>query len=259
MKLSSKKTKTFSAKDESASHAGSSSADANAAAQTRQQRPTTPDLGFDYNRSQLRDPRPTPGRVKRPRYEELDLSESERARFQPPPPPKPKGRLNGFQKNELFREEAFRDPTHTFHHLYRCHRKGREGSPTYDPAGFQLDYEKVCKWMKPQAYNKNRMVKGMEKRVSAAQEFDSRMLDMFFEEGDEAMEKERNMTFVFTSCVKDKISKDLDIPWHKIGMAELDLWEQKGFPKEKLADWLVFTEEDKKGLQRCWVALVSGK
>ncbi|KAK8085365.1 hypothetical protein PG997_006636 [Apiospora hydei] len=223
-----KKTKTSPAEVVSVSHAESSTAGASAADESaQQQRPTTPDLEFDYDRSQLRDPWPTPGRVKRPRYEGRDLTESERARFKPPPPPKPKGRLDSFQKNALYREEGFRDPTHTSHHLY-------------------LDYDKVDKWMKPQAYNKRRMVKGMEKRVSAAQEFDSRMLDMFFEEGDEAMEKQKHMPFVFTSCVKDKISKDLGIPWHKIGMPELDLWEQKGFPKEKLADWLVFTEEDKK-------------
>ncbi|KAH8161814.1 hypothetical protein CIB48_g6435 [Xylaria polymorpha] len=31
---------------------------------------TTPDLEFDYDRSQLRDPRPTPGRTRQPRLEE---------------------------------------------------------------------------------------------------------------------------------------------------------------------------------------------
>lgn len=50
------------------------------------------------------------------------------------------------------------------------------------------------------------MVKGMDKSVTAAQEFDSQMLDMFFEEGDEAMEKQKYMHFVFTHCIKDKIS-----------------------------------------------------
>ncbi|KAK7943636.1 uncharacterized protein PG986_012749 [Apiospora aurea] len=235
-----KKTKTSSAEAVSASHAESSTAGANAAAQSRQQRPTTPDLEFDYDRSQLRDPRPTPGRVKRPRYEDRDLTESQRARFKPLPRPSPRDVSTAFRKTSCSerRHSATRHTTST--------TWTPSPLPTYDPAGFELDYDKVDKWMKPQAYNKKRMVKGMEKRVSEAQEFDSRMLDMFFEEGDEAMEKQKHRTFVFTSCVKDKISKDLNIPWHKIGMAELDLWEQKGFPKEKLADWLVFTEEDKK-------------
>lgn len=243
---SSKRSKTHEVIDLTASDSEDASADVRAAEPAQQQRLTTPDLEFDYDRSQLRDPRPTPGRVKRPRYVGSDLTESERDKYRPPPPAKPKGRLNAFQKNELFREETFRDPTATFHDLYVCHRKGRHGSPTYDEAGFQLDYDKVCKWMAPKPYNKNRMVRGMEKSISAAENFDTRMIGMFFEEGDEAVEKKRNTHFVFTHCIKDKISKDLGIPMHKIGMAELGLWEQRGFPKEKLADWTVFTGEDKK-------------
>ncbi|KAK7991666.1 hypothetical protein PG996_013315 [Apiospora saccharicola] len=244
---SSKRSKTHEVIDLTASDTEGASANSDADVLVQQrQRLRTPDLEFDYDRSQLRDPRPTPGRVRRPRREERDLTEAERERFKPPPPPKPKGRLSAFQKNELFRDSAFRDPTHPFHHLYVCHRKGRQGSPTYDAGGFQLDYDKVCKWMKPQAYNKNRMVRGMEKSLAAGKEFDSRMFHMFFEEGDEAMEKRNSIDTAFASCIKDRISKDLDIPWHKIGMKELDLWEQKGLPKEKLADWLVFSGEDKK-------------
>ncbi|KAK8069850.1 hypothetical protein PG994_006466 [Apiospora phragmitis] len=218
---SSKKNRTSSAGDVSASHAESSTAGVNAAAPAQQQRLTTPDLEFDYDRSQLRDPRPTPGRVKRPRHDKYDLTESEREKFRPPPLPKPKGRLGAFQKDKLFEEESLRDPTETFHDLYVCYRKGREGSPTYDTAGFELDYDEVCDWMKPKAYSKSRVVKGMEKSGSAAQAFDNRMLGMFFEDKDEALEKQKSMTFFFTSCIKDKISKVLGIPWHKIGMAEL--------------------------------------
>jgi hypothetical protein len=36
---------------------------------------TEKDLEFDFDHSQIRDPRATPGRVKRPRYEERELSE----------------------------------------------------------------------------------------------------------------------------------------------------------------------------------------
>jgi hypothetical protein len=80
-------------------------------------------------------------------------------------PEKPSGRLSRIQKDQLFRDEARMNPLRTFHDLYRCHDKGREGSPTYDDAGFELDYEKVADWMKPQAYNKNKMIRGMERAV----------------------------------------------------------------------------------------------
>ncbi|KUI67698.1 hypothetical protein VM1G_03203 [Cytospora mali] len=45
---------------------------------------------------------------------------------------------------------------------------------------------------------------------------------------------------------KDTISKDLGIPWHKIGHEEVDLWEKKGFKKHKVEDWLTYSEEDRR-------------
>ncbi|KAK8115935.1 hypothetical protein PG984_012437 [Apiospora sp. TS-2023a] len=239
---SSKRSKTHEAIDLTASDTEGASANADADVPEQQrQRLRTPDLEFDYDRSQLRDPRPTPGRVKRPRHDEFSLTKEEREKYRPPPPAKPKGRLSASQKSELYKQEAINDSAALYHDMYVCQRKGRQGSPTYDTAGFQLDYDKVCKTLAPQTYNKRRIVNRMEKRIATGQEFDSHMMYIFFEEGDEAMEKQRTMPSVFTFCVQDKISKDLGIPWHKTGEAELDLWEQKGFPKEKLADWMVFS------------------
>jgi len=95
---------------------------------------TTPDLEFDYDRSQLRDPRPTPGRKVRPWYEGIDVPEDLKVHLEAtceiPKPQKPAGRLNRVQKNDLFVEEARLNPMRTFHHLYRCLDKGREGSPS---------------------------------------------------------------------------------------------------------------------------------
>ena len=45
--------------------------------------------------------------------------------------------------------------------MHICYKKGPRGSPTYDGAGFQLDYDEVADWMKPRAYNKKSMVGGM--------------------------------------------------------------------------------------------------
>lgn len=41
------------------------------------------------------------------------------------------------------------NPAFAFHDIARCYKKGRNGSPTYEDAGFQLDYNKVCDWKKP--------------------------------------------------------------------------------------------------------------
>ena len=48
---------------------------------TEKPRLTTPDVEFDYDRSQLRDPRPTPGRIKRPRYDDFSCPDDLKAKF----------------------------------------------------------------------------------------------------------------------------------------------------------------------------------
>jgi hypothetical protein len=94
---------------------------------------TSPDLEFDYDRSQLRDPRRTPGRERRPRYSEFDIPPELKARLDAthyvPEPGKPKGRLNRSQKDEFFRAKSRLNPMACFYDLYKCHDKGREAHP----------------------------------------------------------------------------------------------------------------------------------
>jgi hypothetical protein len=68
--------------------------------------------------------------------------------------------------------------------IYVCHAKGLNGSPTYDKSGFQLDWHKVDNWMKPQPYNKSRIVNGMNKAVEKAQQDATAMAAIFFEKGE---------------------------------------------------------------------------
>lgn len=208
---------------------------------------TTPDLEFDWDRSKLKDPRPTPGRERRPRYEEFDIPPELAAR-RPPSPEKPKGRLNAMQKEVLYIEKTRRDPVATFHHLHRCRDKGRDGSPTYDDAGFRLDYDKVMDWFKPVPYNKNRMINGMNKRVAKAKSLDDHALQIFFEDYEAA--KKNISPGIQMDLVKDTMSKDLGIPLHKIGHEEIDMWEQKGFEKHKLEEYMTYSEEDKKRVMK---------
>ncbi|RGP77167.1 hypothetical protein FLONG3_4682 [Fusarium longipes] len=93
---------------------------------------TEKDLEFDFDHSRIRDPRRTPGRVKRPRHVKNDLSEEWLSRFHIPN-----------HKSE------HTDPLYTFYNLHKCRKKGPNGSPTYDNVGCQLNYEKVAEWMKP--------------------------------------------------------------------------------------------------------------
>ncbi|KAJ4420395.1 hypothetical protein N0V82_004384 [Gnomoniopsis sp. IMI 355080] len=209
---------------------------------------TTPDLEFDYDRSLLKDPRPTPGRERRPRYQGSDVPAALAARrpLLPSSPPKPKGRLNAVQKGKNSQQDLpGADPTQTFHDLYKCRDKGREGSPTYDAAGFRLDYDKVMRWFRPVSSRRS-MIKGMNRSVKARQELEERIVDVFFENAQEAKEKLRNQNLIILYLVKDTISKDLGVPWHKIGIAEVDCWHEKGFKKHKLEDWLNYSDEDKK-------------
>ncbi|KAF5680289.1 adenine nucleotide alpha hydrolase [Fusarium denticulatum] len=127
-------------------------------AKTSEARPSTPegqkptltekDLEFDFDHSQIRDPRATPGRFHIPKH-----------------------------------RNKHTDPLESFYDLHRCHRKGPDGSPTYDSAGFQLDYEKVAKWMKPVAYNKKSMVNGMERHLKRDEEETKKIYDCFFIDG----------------------------------------------------------------------------
>ncbi|KAK9419440.1 hypothetical protein SUNI508_07415 [Seiridium unicorne] len=192
---------------------------------------TTPDLEFDYDRSQLRDPRPTPGRVKQPRMSYA--SEEWKSQFSIPKPEKPKGRLSRAQKDELDKQERPMDPSATFHHLYVCHRKGRDGSPTYDEAGFQLDWEKVNDWFKPRPYSRSSAVRGMERRLKRDEAERRTMFDMFFVDGKAPATHDADVT----NHMRDHVSKDLGIPWHQIGPEQLKIWREKGFEKVEADEW----------------------
>ncbi|KAI1645268.1 uncharacterized protein F4817DRAFT_360157 [Daldinia loculata] len=199
----------------------------------RKPRLTTPDLEFDYDRSQLRDPRLTPGRVRRPRWESFDMPEGFKERFYVPKPEKPRGQTKAIREHNLSEQKNLLDPSEMFHDLYVCHKKGREGSPTYDAAGFQLDWEKVDSWMHPPSYTKSGVVSRMEKVVDKMEREERDMYKIFFVDG---KLPDAEPTIV-TEYLQDHVSKDLDVPWHQIGPKHLVEWEKRGFPKQKAGKW----------------------
>jgi hypothetical protein len=149
------------------------------------------------------------------------------------------------QKEALEAEKTRRDPAATFHDLHKCRDKGPNGSPTYDSGGFRLDYNKVMDWFKPVRYSKSKMVKGMDRALARGRSLDEHMLEAFFEDFEAAKEKIMGRT-ITVNLVKDTISKDLGIPFHKIDHAEIDMWEKKGYEKRKVEDYMTYSEEDKK-------------
>ncbi|KAM0426028.1 hypothetical protein ACHAPT_008659 [Fusarium lateritium] len=190
----------------------------------KQPRLTTPDLEFDYDRDQLRDQQPTPGRIRQPRLSSRELDDDFKIKFQIPKPGRPKD----------FAAEALADPSAAFHDLYVCHKKGPNGSPTYDSAGFQLDYKKVNDWMKPQRYNKSRMVNSMNRHLEKQAKEDEVMVKSFFVDAKAPGGRDCGP---FMDFLKDHVSKDLGVPWHQIDSKRVKEWEEKGFEKINADEW----------------------
>ena len=196
---------------------------------------TIEDISFDYDRSQMRDPRATPGRKARPYYEKYDdipvklLEDLQKTRsvFKAE---RPKGRLTNAVKDDMINAESEKNPWASFYSIQQCYDKGREGSPTYDAAGFQLDYDKVCEWKRPKAYNKRRIVGGMSKAIEKGRSDEEQMFELFFTDPQEAKRSAKEY-------LQDQVSKDLGIGWQQIGPAQVKLWREKGFEPVKYAEW----------------------
>ncbi|EXJ92191.1 hypothetical protein A1O3_00741 [Capronia epimyces CBS 606.96] len=217
---------------------------------TSSQLPSTPTS--KVTKPSIRDRRPTPGRKVPPRGSppnafrpEID---PERMRNPKPLPPPAKKRGNSGPNDDRFKKEALRDPNHTFHDLYVCYKKGPRGSPTYDRAWFQLDYHKVAEWMKPKVYNKRSMMRSMEIYVERAQQEQTKMAEIFFLSGTVP----KDVPARDVAMWKDRVSKDLDIPFHKIDVAAFEEWERRGFEKQLPSDWTwtSLSDEEKERLFR---------
>lgn len=200
---------------------------------------TTPDLEFDYDRSQLRDPRPTPGRERRPRLQDREVSEEFRQRFTIPQPPKPKRKPRGAEADEFFKQTTLLDPSAIFHDSYVCEKRGPHGPPTYDTAGFQLDYEKIIEHLKPQYYSKSRAVGGMQRALARGEREAREIAEAFFVEH-KTDRPNGNGSAGYTAIVdyvRDHISKDLGIPWHQVGVPQAREWRRRGFPPKNFSEW----------------------
>ncbi|KAI5235972.1 hypothetical protein E4T42_09578 [Aureobasidium subglaciale] len=170
--------------------------------QAQRPRLTTPDLEFEYDQTQLRNPRSTPGRIGKPRYEEDDIPHDLKECFDNDYyVPKP--------ESGMLDEGSKSDPRDVFHNIHRCIDKGPNGSPTTNNAEFQIYYNKAVQW--------------------------KQMFNVFFTEDSRPGDSTEETDVV--DYLKDKVSKDLDIPWYQIGPKQLEQWEEKGFRKVVYKDW----------------------
>jgi len=105
--------------------------------------------------------------------------------------------------------------------VQECLKKGPNGSPTYDRLGYELDYDKILAANKPPkrgAAHHKRVEKMMEQE---AQERKRKC---------EIMRADPNRISAFTYMAwEDCISRDLEIPYHKVTMQHFEDWHKRGF------------------------------
>lgn len=185
----------------------------------------------------------------------------------------PKGkkvRKTAHEKNEEYTQFIRENESHCFHQyvslqpasfgdrslmntnsknyrLYVCFDKGPNGSPTYDKSGFELDYDKVAEWMRPKPYNKGAMVRSMDRAVDKSCRDGRSMAEIFFEKGAVPSEAEYSGA---KNHWKDRVSKDLNIPFHKIGVEEFEEWEKKGFKKARKGEYENFSKAEEERITR---------
>lgn len=119
-----------------------------------------------------------------------------------------------------------------------CLRKGPQGSPTYDEAGYELDFDYVLKASRrPRRLGK----RGMEKlRQDRKQGERKREL---MEVTDEQARK------FYMGAMDNKVAKDLGIAYHEVGIEEYEEWHKKGF-RRKEGELENLDDEERKRLDK---------
>ena len=150
-----------------------------------------------------------------------------------------KVRKTAAEKEREYTDFVRQHEGHPFYELHVCYDKGPNGSPTYDKAGFELDYKKVAKWMKP-SYRKPRNNNYADRMIAEGK----RKHELFFGTSVGSDIGRFNME------AADRVSKDLQIPYHKVGLAEFEEWDRRGFPKPSPDDFASPTQAERERLMR---------
>lgn len=74
------------------------------------------------------------------------------------------------------------------------------------------------------------------------------MAEIFFEKGEAPTDSFK--LSLGKDYWKDRVSKDLNVPWHKITVEHFKEWEKKGFRKARRGEYENPTEEERKRMLR---------
>lgn len=153
------------------------------------------------------------------------------------------------------------DPTGLHHCIHVCFAKGPKGSPTYDENGFELEYHTVAQFVSPDA-RKCRKVRVTTSFVEKADRYvknlikeQDEMAEIFGESG--AVPEDFGW-WDYEGIIRDRMSKDLDVPWHKVWSKEFRKWDKKRFRKAKIGEYTKETPGERTKYQGFSSGLLSG-
>jgi len=86
----------------------------------------------------------------------------------------------------------------------------------------------------------------MEKAVNKARQETEAMAAIFFEKGEAPAESQH----AYNGYWKDRVSKDLNVPWHRVGVKEFEEWEKRGFKKARKGEYENPTIEERARMLR---------
>lgn len=92
-------------------------------------------------------------------------------------------------------------------------------------------------------------MKSSDRAVEKADSDRRQMAEIFFEKG-EAPADEPWRDIWSVHAWKDRVSKDLDVPWHKIEVEHFKEWEKKGFKKASKGEYENTSELERKRMSR---------
>lgn len=80
--------------------------------------------------------------------------------------------------------------------------------------------------------------------MERAEQKQKRLMELFFEPG-AAPEPDQGgfVDPLLEDIWTDRVSKDLVIPYHKVGVSEFEEWERRGFPMAKKGEFCNMTEQ----------------
>lgn len=86
-------------------------------------------------------------------------------------------------------------------------------------------------------------MKKQEAKWQKDDEEEQMMAEIFYEDGGAPTKDERGGGN--WDLVKDKVSKDLGVPFHKIGLKDFEEWRSRGFKRAKKGEYLDITPEER--------------